>query len=973
MNETCFADALCAATCDAEREALIGAVLAERAGADLVEFAQNVKSNHFDRYLNADLDRACAIADGIEQLGYAAHEVAIIALGLLSRGDAARQGGHALTAMGLHERAGACFLRAGDRVGWARSRGGWLAAATHAGRVTADALAEIDAARQVLFDAGQLFRLAVFEQNIGVAYQSLGHLQASQEAFERGLACLQPEHSLLRAMLLANQGNVFLWQGKLAAAFHLKHEAHAIFTAAHSVGAAAIEEMYLATLESMRWHMRDALHLMDAAISGLHQAKMPLSIALALIQRADVLMLLNRFDDALTDTAQAIALLRTLQAPIGLVYAFRVQAQALIRSGNEQEALLALQQSEDIARAAGYPQDAIAITLERIAVLLAQHHALEAREAALHLLRSPLVRETDNHRGMALLLATEATLELGKIAWAQAMARAVIKRAEELQAPELAYRGYLVLARAAYRQDHLHEAGAYYDRAIRYVQSLVSELVLDQRAQFLEDKDALYFEALATAMRAGDAARALAYLEQGRPRSDRVLATTQGAEQIQTELADLRRRHRFISASLLALRADSPAAQGAHIELKRLTRQIRDLLERQARRTDAAERGADDPRVAIQHVPMTTLAFALLERDLVIFVIRHGEVTAERVPDGVRQVRRAERTLRLAIDTLADRLTSAPSASLPAEVAQWDAPLRMALAKLWDLLIRPVAHLLPPSDAPLAIIPHGALHALPLAALFDGQHFLAERWLLHFVPSCQAFIAPASTAGPLKPLLALGYAQDDDLLFTPADARHVAEIMGGVAWTDAEATSERLAHEATGCAYLHIAAHGALRLDVPNASFVQLADGPFHPTDVLELDLRGCRLVTLSACETGLGHQSGGDEQIGLVRAFGFAGAEAVLATLWRVDDASTFAFMDHVYRHLAAGAAPSEAVRAAQLAFIHAPDPAFRAHPYFWAAFQLTMHRVQQTRHAEGGTANLHHNAEPAVPEDASHEYRRS
>jgi CHAT domain-containing protein len=96
-------------------------------------------------------------------------------------------------------------------------------------------------------------------------------------------------------------------------------------------------------------------------------------------------------------------------------------------------------------------------------------------------------------------------------------------------------------------------------------------------------------------------------------------------------------------------------------------------------------------------------------------------------------------------------------------------------------------------------------------------------------------------------------------------------------------------------------------------------------------------LVTLSACETGLGRLSGGDEQIGLVRAFGFAGAEAVLATLWRVDDASTFVFMDHVYRRIAEGSTPAAALRAAQLAFIRAPDPAYRAHPYFWAGFQLT------------------------------------
>jgi len=129
---------------------------------------------------------------------------------------------------------------------------------------------------------------------------------------------------------------------------------------------------------------------------------------------------------------------------------------------------------------------------------------------------------------------------------------------------------------------------------------------------------------------------------------------------------------------------------------------------------------------------------------------------------------------------------------------------------------------------------------------------------------------------------------------------------------------------------------------VPNSSFVQLADGPFHPTDILEMDLRGCRLVTLSACETGLGRRSGGDEQIGLARAFGLVGAEAVLATLWRVDDETTRVFMTAFYQRVAAGELPAQALRVAQLSFIR--DAAgWRAHPYFWAGFQLTtlIHRT--------------------------------
>ena len=60
MNEDRFVESLFAATCDAEREAIIQGVIGERDTAALVDFAQNVKSSHFDRYLNADLDKAFA-------------------------------------------------------------------------------------------------------------------------------------------------------------------------------------------------------------------------------------------------------------------------------------------------------------------------------------------------------------------------------------------------------------------------------------------------------------------------------------------------------------------------------------------------------------------------------------------------------------------------------------------------------------------------------------------------------------------------------------------------------------------------------------------------------------------------------------------------------------------------------------------------------------------------------------------------
>jgi CHAT domain-containing protein len=132
------------------------------------------------------------------------------------------------------------------------------------------------------------------------------------------------------------------------------------------------------------------------------------------------------------------------------------------------------------------------------------------------------------------------------------------------------------------------------------------------------------------------------------------------------------------------------------------------------------------------------------------------------------------------------------------------------------------------------------------------------------------------------------------------EVQAIAALTGGKAVTGKRAPGKLLRKRASALAYLHLAAHGAVRRDVPNSSYIELADGLFHPIDALALPLPSCRLVVLSACETGLGKSRAGDDQLGLVRAFGLAGAGALLATLWQVNDAASRVFMEGFYTRLA-------------------------------------------------------------------------
>jgi CHAT domain-containing protein/Tfp pilus assembly protein PilF len=296
--------------------------------------------------------------------------------------------------------------------------------------------------------------------------------------------------------------------------------------------------------------------------------------------------------------------------------------------------------------------------------------------------------------------------------------------------------------------------------------------------------------------------------------------------------------------------------------------------------------------------------------------------------------------------------------------------------KLYNLLIAPAAPWIGPADR-ILISPDGPLHTLPFAALVrpgPRPQWLVEWKPVHTVLSATLYAqlktgrresAGGSLVALADPLYrpvpgAAADANDPPLRqyragLPPLPGAHeevqaLAALYGRDArvYTGAAATKAQVEHLPAGTRYLHFACHALLDRRFPLDSALALAASPASPAsaategedngmlqawEIFERLRIDADLVTLSACSTGLGRDAGGEGLIGLTRAFQYAGARSVLASLWAVSDRSTAALMAGFYTRLRAGSPKDVALAEAQRELLRDGQ---LSHPYSWAAFEL-------------------------------------
>lgn len=274
----------------------------------------------------------------------------------------------------------------------------------------------------------------------------------------------------------------------------------------------------------------------------------------------------------------------------------------------------------------------------------------------------------------------------------------------------------------------------------------------------------------------------------------------------------------------------------------------------------------------------------------------------------------------------------------------------------------------------LVISPDGPLHTLPFAALMRNGRWLAEQKPIHSVLSATVYAelqksrrqgseaasaVLAAFGDPLYPPPSPGHPATADpevraavgrglplssLPSTRDEVRGIASLYPEArTFLGAEATEERARSIGKGARVLHFACHGllderlplnsALALTIPEHPGEGQENGLLQAWEIFESVRLDADLVTLSSCDSALGQEMGGEGLIGLTRAFQYAGARSVLASLWSVSDVSTADLMTRFYSQLKAGRTKDEALREAQVLLMRSPE---FSHPYHWAAFQM-------------------------------------
>jgi CHAT domain-containing protein len=936
--------------------------LAEHAALVDDEVADALKGQA-DRYLRSDvqhsLQTAALLCSLPELTGNPCHR----ALGLLAEANACSIGGlgEYQRAVELYDEAADIFEARGQPVEQARSQVGKVWSLASLGRYD-EAFETGEWACQVLEKHGERRILAGLILNVGNVHSRLGDDAKSLALWERAgelYLGLGPEVQPLLALNELNRAIALRNLGQFEASIQASKAAHDVFAELGQRIEAARTQQNLGLTYFVLGRYNEALLLLDEARDVFCSDGRERDAILVDLFVSDCLLQLRRFTDVVDKCREVRNLFVKVGTRLVVAQAILNEATAYAGLGRYQEAEASLNEARGTFAAEGNDVWVAFTDLERAIVMQAQNRHSEslilAQACAVVLRQHDLPVE----EAQSFLVAAKAMVAMQHYTEARELARRALVCGVSRKVAVLTYQSHHLMGTIAADEGKSEEALAEYDQAIMELEHLRGSLMVEFRAGFVEDKQTLYDDAIDLCLDMDLPERGLEYVERAKSRALvdliscrldlEIQPRDEGDRPLIAQLTRLRQerdrlyRRQHTEGGLETRGSMSPDddAHAVQRDVLSLEKQITDLWHRLLIRHADYARDADLWRVqttpAQPYLAHDTLLveYFVTGRQVVAFLVTHDSVRARRLSAELPQVRHLAQLLRLNFQSC--------SRSDPEHAISLIANAYSLLRQLHGLLVAPLAEELA-AFPKLILVPHGLLHYLPFHAFHDGASFLLERHVISYLPA-SSLLAYCSEERPAAPgCAAFGHSHDGQLPYAVEESRSVAALLGSPAYTEAAATLAGFREVASDCNILHLAAHGDFRPDNPLFSGLALADGWLTTLDTFNLHL-AASLVTLSACQTGQSVIGGGDELLGLMRAFLYAGAASLVLSLWAVDDRSTGELMIDFYRSMVGGDTKGTALRRAQLRFVEGrtldggtASQAYK-HPYFWAPFFLVGH----------------------------------
>ena len=730
----------------------------------------------------------------------------------------------------------------------------------------------------------------------GRCQRLLGNFPAADALYRQALAKVpQPEELRGRMRVILEQANNAWFQGRYQEAFDLREQVEKNALKENW----PLEQVMAKNTGGLIWwtlgdNRRALLELREALTRAERLEVRSDEVAttlnnIGLVQRES-----GSYPEALATLERALTLDRKLGSRWAMAYDLRNLAQTRLRMGQPEPALKLLSEAGLLAQEIGDRVNLAKISLAR-----------GDAEAAL--------KQTDA---------------------ARASYRTALEAAQAMLLPEVRWRALFGLARLQSAAGDSAGAVATYGQAIDTVEGLRAEIRLDQlKDGFLANKMDLYSGMVGLLVQLGRDDQAFEVAERSRARN---LIDILGHQRLSLggvadqELYDRQNRlkEQIQEQEALAAQAPQPQEKALYLQaLERLRADYQDLM------LDI-ERQRPELLALVQVKPVT---LAQIQRDLEPGVVL---LSYYQLPDRMLCWRLERDRARLFV-------LPAPAGELAEQVNGYRRmlqnlePLELASRALYDrLLAQPLSGL--GEVKALGIVPHGPLHYLSFATLSDGRDYLVDRQRLFYLPAASVLRYTLSRRQEQKQtkVLAIG---NPDLGERSLELPFAEREVGTLRWNYPEVTTltreratESWVRDHIGdFGIIHLASHGEFDPVNPLFSAIRLArdrkaDGKLQADEIFGLKINA-DLVVLSACQTGLGEIRGGDDVVGMNRAFIYAGTHALVSSLWRVSDVSTAILMKQFYRDYIR----SDKADSLRSAMLHVKNR--YPHPGYWGAFVLT------------------------------------